>query len=241
MVVLDRLHRPSGAVGRGPSSRPVARVVVTHQQPVGTTPVSCSRCRSVAPNASTVATSSMSPMCWLNQRCRPSATAQVFFRSAPTASVAGTSNGSATGIGCVAAGAADRHLAPLHHPGHRVVTRHVDPPGVRQPPVDERREPGPGLPVVGDDRFAAPVARRHHQYPRTRTIAGQPEQQHMQPGVRQHHAELVRVRRDRGSHAHRRIGPAPEQHDGTPRVGEHRLLVCVHLDDLAAQPPGRTP
>ena len=41
----------------------------------------------------------MSPMCWLSQAYRPSATAQVFFRSAPTASVGGTRHGSATGSG----------------------------------------------------------------------------------------------------------------------------------------------
>ena len=41
----------------------------------------------------------MSPMCWLNHAYLPSATASVFFRSAPTASVGGTSMGRATGSG----------------------------------------------------------------------------------------------------------------------------------------------
>ena len=50
-------------------------------------------------NADNVARSSMSPMCWLSQAYLPSATAMVFFRSAPTASVGGTGTGSATGSG----------------------------------------------------------------------------------------------------------------------------------------------
>ncbi len=41
----------------------------------------------------------MSPMCWLSQAYRPSATASVFFRSAPTASVGGTDTGNAIGSG----------------------------------------------------------------------------------------------------------------------------------------------
>ena len=41
----------------------------------------------------------MSPMCWLSQAYLRSATAMVFFRSAPTASVGGTDTGSATGSG----------------------------------------------------------------------------------------------------------------------------------------------
>ena len=41
----------------------------------------------------------MSPMCWLSQAYFPSATAIVFFRSAPTARVGGTGTGSAMGSG----------------------------------------------------------------------------------------------------------------------------------------------
>ena len=41
----------------------------------------------------------MSPMCWLSQAYFWSATANVFFRSPPTASVGGTGTGSATGSG----------------------------------------------------------------------------------------------------------------------------------------------
>ena len=41
----------------------------------------------------------MSPMCWLSQAYLPSATAIVFFRSAPTAIAGGTETGSAIGSG----------------------------------------------------------------------------------------------------------------------------------------------
>jgi hypothetical protein len=41
----------------------------------------------------------MSPMCWLSHAYRPSATAHVFLRSAPAASIGPTSKGSATGSG----------------------------------------------------------------------------------------------------------------------------------------------
>ncbi len=57
------------------------------------------RCRCAASNADSVARSSMSPMCWLSQAYLPSATAMVFFRSPPTASVGGTGTGNATGSG----------------------------------------------------------------------------------------------------------------------------------------------
>ena len=87
---------------------------------------------------------------------------------------------------------------------------------MHQPAVGEVRKPFQRIVVGEADRFAAEVARRHHQDRRARLVAGQPEQQRVQRGVGQHHAQVGVVR----SHRHRRPEPtAPRhQHDRSLRT-----------------------
>ena len=94
--------------------------------------------------------------------------------------------------------------------------------------------------VVGEaDRFAAEIARRHHQHGRARLVAGQPEQQCVQRRVGQHHAEVgvVRCHRcgnvrrvDRGISTMGRCGP-----------DSSRSEVVVDLGDARARWPDRAP
>ncbi len=104
----SRRRGHGGAAPRGPAGRRRARPPSAAERYAGwrsaasasgRTPVSSSRWVSAAVNARSVATSSMSPT-WADiQASRPSARQNVFFRSAPTASTGGTSNGSVRGSG----------------------------------------------------------------------------------------------------------------------------------------------
>ncbi len=94
---------PCGPAGppRCGSPTPWIGTADVHRRPAprGVTAVNSCRWRWAESNADSVARSSMSPMCWLNHAYLPSATAIVFFRSAPTARVGGTATGRAIGSG----------------------------------------------------------------------------------------------------------------------------------------------
>ena len=140
----------------------------------------------------------MSPMCWLSHAYFPSATAKVFFRSAadgqrsaaprPAAPPAAARSRGSAGW-AVRSPSTTRTTESSH--GTRIV------PVVHQPSVGEMRKPFQRIVVGEADRFAAEVARRHHQDRRARLVARQPEQQRVQRRVGQHHAEVGIVWRDR--------------------------------------------
>ncbi len=105
----------------------------------------------------------MSPMCWLSHAYLPSATAIVFFRSAPTAIVGGTDTGSAIGSGAYPRERRIGSSTPSTTAHDGVVARHQDLAVVHQPAVGEARKPVQRFVVGEADRLAAEIARRHHQ------------------------------------------------------------------------------
>jgi hypothetical protein len=131
-------------------------------------------------------------------------------------------------------GAADRQLCPGDVPAHRIVARHPDAAVVAQPGVGQRGEPGQRIGVVGDDRLAGQIAGGHHQHVRTGWVAGQPEQQHVQSRVGQHHTQVGIVRCHRVGHAVAGAGAPGQQDDRPADAGEQVLLARRERD----QPPG---
>ena len=179
----------------------------------------------------------MSPMCWLSQAYFPSATASVFFRSAPTARVGGTADRQRDRQRRVSAGAPDRQLDTVDHPHDRVVARHQDRPVMHQPAVGEPRKPFERIVVGEADRLTAEVARRHHQCSRAGLVAGQPEQQHVQRRVGQHDAEVGVVRGHRVGDRGARRGRGM-QHD---RALRHRTAAAPTASSTSAMRARRRP
>ena len=119
----------------------------------------------------------MSPMCADSQASRPSARQKVFLRSPPTASDGRRVEGQAERQRRVAPRAAYRRLAAAD----RTVTESSQGTWIGRSWVSQASarpaSRAQRLVVVGDDRLAGQVAARHHQQPRSRRVAGQPEQQ----------------------------------------------------------------
>ena len=93
-----------------------------------------------------------------------------------------------------------------------------------QPGVGERRQPASGFAVVGNDGLARQVAAGHHEYPRSRRVASESEEQPMHGRIRKHDPEIGRVRRDVSSQLHGPIGAPRQQDHGTPRIGQQAPL-----------------
>ena len=101
---------------------------------------------------------SRSPMCWLMKTCRPTLSATVFFRCAPTARMVGTVVLQRDRQRRIAAGAAQQARDAAHDPRHAVVDMAGDGPVVHQEDVGDVAEPLYGLDLVRADRLVAQVA-----------------------------------------------------------------------------------
>ena len=175
VVVLDRPDRPPAGVAPRPRGGAVARVRVGDDDFRA----------DAGQRLAGAARQSRTPTAWPGRPCRRcagsarrtcrSATARVFFRSPPTASVGGTGTGKRDRQRRIAAGAPDRQLRHRRRPrttesshGTRIG------PVVHQPAVGEVRKPVQRIVVGEADRLAAEVAGRHHQHGRPRLVAGSP-------------------------------------------------------------------
>ncbi len=164
----------------------------------------------------------MSPMCWLNHAYFPSATAMVFLRSAPTASVGGTGTGSAIGSGAYPRerriGIARR--SPHDHAHDGVVARHQDRAVVHQPAIGEMRKPFERIIVGEADRFTGRGCPEViTSTVRAGLVAGQAEEQRVQRRVGEHDAEVGIVRGHRIGDGGTRS--AWHQHDRPLCTGQH--------------------
>ena len=151
----------------------------------------------------------------------------MFLSSPPTASTAGPLAGQLDRQRRVAAGPADRQLAAVDHPHHRVVARHMDRAVVVEHGVTERRKPLRGIVVGETDRFVGAVGAGQHQRVGTRGAGNGRQQQVMQGGVGQHQPE----QRAAGRHGvgDRRAGAPAQQHDRAGGTRQHRGLGVVDV------------
>jgi hypothetical protein len=105
---------------------------------------------------------------------------------------------------------------------------------VHQPSVGEARKSLKCIVIGEADWLAAEVARRHDQRGGARLITVESEQQRVQRGVGQHHAQVGIVRCDRiGDRGTRQ---AWHQHDRPLRSGQHSHRRLVDVDDGACGP-----
>ena len=160
-------------------------------------------------------------MCGLMKAYGPRVTQTVLFSSAPTASTGRDSNGSRTGNGAYPRERRMGTSPPAATRRHRVVAPDVDRPVVEQECVGDVREPAEGVGIVRRDGLLAPVPAGHDQ--RRESPVWRVEQQVMQRGVRQHHAEPPQARGHRGRDSAGRA--RPKEHDGPRRRGEQPPLL----------------
>ncbi len=98
---------------------------------------------------------------------------------------------------------------------------------MHQPSVGEFGQPIDGVVVGEADRLAAKVSRRHDEALRAGVVAPQPEEQHVQRRVAQHHAEIGVVRGHRVGDGG--IGSAGQQHDRALHARQCACRCVVHL------------
>ena len=120
----------------------------------------------------------------------------------------------------VAARAADRERG-AHD---RVLAAAMDRPVVAEERVGDPAEPVGGLGVVDRDRLVRPVAARHHE-----RAADVREQQMVERGVGEHHAEPGVARGDR--FGDRGVGATAQEHDRPPGRAEQLGLRLVDLGE----------
>ncbi len=134
----------------------------------------------------------------------------------------------------VTPGAAQHGLPAAERADHRVVGPDMDRPVVGEEHVRDAAQPGQGVLVPVGDRLVGDVAAGQHH--RSAEVA---EQQMVQRGVGQHHAQLPVARghgrrersggRRRWPPAGSRRRPARQQDDGPPGAGQQARRQVVHL------------
>ena len=183
----------------------------------------------------------MSPMCWLSQAYLLVGDRQGVLQIAADGQRRRHRHRKRHRQRRIAAGAPDGQLrSPSTDPHDGVVARHQDGPVVHQPAVGEVRKPFERIVVGEADRFAAEIAGCHHQYRRSRLVARQPEQQRMQRGVGQHHAEIRVVRRDRSRRRARRPAAASARWAAAGRTATAPTPSSIVRDAVCGR-PGRAP
>lgn len=104
----------------------------------------------------------------------------------------------------------------------------MDPPVVPQPGIDQRREYGQRVAVVGDDRLARQIGRRHHQRVRARVVVTDPEEQNVQRRVGKQQPEVGTAGRHGVGHPGTGAGPCGtpgQEHDRATTTGQKLFLV----------------
>ena len=162
----------------------------------------------------------MSPMCWLSQAYLLSATARVFFRSRADGQRRRHRHRKCHRQRRIAARPPDRAVRRRRRTrttesshGTRMARSCISQPSAR---CESRSTASSSVKQIGSPPRLPDVITRSG---RSRLVARQPEQQCVQRGVGQHHAEIRVVRRDRVGDGSG--GQPRHQHDGSLRTGQH--------------------